>query len=230
MLKFDSYMNSVIRLPLPLDAEQTARLLALQAAFAGVCNVLAPVVAEQRCWNRVTLHHLMYRPLREQFPALGSQMICNAIYMVCKMSRLVYQGSGSPFHVALAGAAVLPTIRFDDQCPVHFDSHTLSMKSGQLSIFTMGGRMRFALPLKPAHMLRFASKRVLEITLLRRPDGVHELSFFFESPAAASAVVRPPVLLAPNPAPVTPVTRARPRPAVAVAPRWPDYLHVEATP
>ena len=210
-------MNSIIRLPLPLAPEQAARLLALQAAFSEVCNALSPVMAQQRCWSRVTLHHLTYHPLRQQFPALGSQMICNAIYMVCKMGRLVYQGAGSPFHVALAGSTLLPTLRFDAQCPVYFDSHTVSMKDGQLSIFTMGGRMRFALPLKPAHMQQFARHRVREIMLSRRADAVYELSFLFEPVVAAAPAVAP-VLAAPA---------RRPGPAAVAAPRWPDYLHVE---
>ena len=210
-------MNSVICIPLPASAEQTERLLALQAAFAQVCNVLAPVAAQQRCWNRVALHHLMYRKLREQFPALGSQMVCNAIYMVCKMSRLIYQSADSPFNLARMGDRLLPSIRFDPLCPVFFDSHTLSMKAGQLSIFTLGGRMRFALPLEPAQMLQFASHRVLEISLYRRADGVHELSFSFEPLATAPAVV---------PAPVALAARVRSA-AVVAAPRWPDYLHVE---
>ena len=210
-------MNSVIRLPLLLAPEQSGRLLALQAAFAEVCNALAPLAAKQRCWNRVALHHLTYRRLREQFPALGSQMICNAIYMVCKMSRLVYQGVDSPFNVARFGDTLLPTIRFDARCPVVFDSHTLSMKAGQLSIFTLGGRMRVALPLKRAQMLQFSSRRVLEITLCCRVDGVHELSFLFEPLITAPAVARS-----------LPAPAVKARPAAVVAPRWPDYLHVEA--
>ena len=222
-------MNSFTRIPLPMTPEQTARLLALQAAFAEVCNVLTPVVAQQRCWNRVALHHLMYRQLRDQFPALGSQMVCNAIFMVCKMCRLVYQGAGSPFHVSRMGEQLLPTLRFNPDCPVHFDSHTLSMKSGTLSIFTMGGRMRFAVRLRSAQMVLFASRRVLEITLYQRPDGVHELSFFFEpsaAPAASEAVD-----LSAGKIPVIPPIRvaspAKRRPAAVAAPRWPDYLHVE---
>lgn len=211
-------MNSFIHLPLSLTPEQNERLMALQVAFSDVCNALSPVMAQQRCWSRVTLHHLMYRTLREQFPALGSQMICNAIYMVCKMGRLVYQGQGSPFHVAQAGSKLLPTIRFDTHCPVFFDSHTLSMKAGQLSIFTMGGRMRFALPLKPAHMKQFASRRVLEISLYRRVDSVYELSFLFEPIVAAAPAVAPALV----------AVARQPGPASVVAPRWPDYLHVEA--
>ena len=55
---------------LPATPEQAAHLQALQAAFAEVCNALAPQVRDTRCWNRVTLHHLAYKQLRERFPLL----------------------------------------------------------------------------------------------------------------------------------------------------------------
>ena len=79
-------MKSVIRVPLNTTPEQYARLQALQTAFAQVCNALAPEVQRSRVWNRVALHHLHYRSLREKFPALGSQMVCNAI-MPCLAHR-----------------------------------------------------------------------------------------------------------------------------------------------
>jgi putative transposase len=49
---------------------------ALQAAYASVHNLLAPIVVETNCWNRYTLHGLAYRRLRAETP-LGSQMCCN---------------------------------------------------------------------------------------------------------------------------------------------------------
>ena len=81
-------MNTSIRVPLNTSPEQFERLLALQSAFAEVCNVLAPEVQRSKVWNRVTLHHLHYRNLRAKFPALGSQMICNAIYAVSRTCLL----------------------------------------------------------------------------------------------------------------------------------------------
>ena len=63
----------------------------LCSAFAEVCNALAPEVQRTRVWNRVALHHMHYRALREKFPALGSQMVCNAIYAVSRTSRMVFQ-------------------------------------------------------------------------------------------------------------------------------------------
>lgn len=64
-------MNSVLRIALNASPEQGARLQALQSGFAQVCNALAPVVQQTRVWNRVALHHLAYRQLREQFPEMG---------------------------------------------------------------------------------------------------------------------------------------------------------------
>jgi len=84
-------MKSQVRIRLNTTPEQSARLIALQTAFAEVCNALVPLVRESRVWNRVALHHMAYRGLRERFPALGSQMVCNAIYSVSRSCRLVFQ-------------------------------------------------------------------------------------------------------------------------------------------
>src|SRR5438046_10206820 len=66
--------------------EQSARLSALQTAYADACNRLVPLVQAARCWNRVALHQLGYRALRQQ-TSLGAQMVCNAIFSVCKAYR-----------------------------------------------------------------------------------------------------------------------------------------------
>lgn len=174
-----SYMNSVLRIPLNTSPEQTGRLEALQTGFARVCNALAPVVRQTRVWNRVALHHLAYRQLREQFPEMGSQMVCNAIYSVSRTSRLVFQHPGSPFNVARLGEKSLPLLRFADSCPVYFDRHTLSLKAGQLSMFTLDGRMKFQLALRPEDEQGFHDRKLREIVLSRRIDGVYELSFLF---------------------------------------------------
>ena len=174
-----SYMNFSLRIVLNANPEQLARLVALQAAFAVVCNALAPTVQQTRVWNRVALHHLTYRSLRERFPDLGSQMVCNAIYSVSRTSRLIFQHPKSPFNSAKLGDRPLPLLRFTDSCPVYFDRHTLSVRNGQLSMFTLDGRMRFALALQPADEANFNEKKLREIALLRAIDGRFELSFLF---------------------------------------------------
>jgi hypothetical protein len=153
-------MKSVIRVPLNTTPEQYARLQALQTAFAQVCNALAPEVQRSRVWNRVALHHLHYRALREKFPALGSQMVCNAIYAVSRTSRLIFQTPASPFSLAKLGNKPLPLMQFADSCPVYFDRHTLSIKANKLSLFRVA--------------------KLKEIVLTRRLDNAYELAFWLE--------------------------------------------------
>ena len=176
-------MNYVLRVPLNATPEQVQRLHALQTGFARVCNALAPLVQQTRVWTRVALHHLSYRQLREQFPEMGSQMVCNAIYSVSRTARLVFQHPQSPFNLARLGDKPLPLLRFADSCPVYFDRHTLSLKAGQLSMFTLDGRMRFQLALAARDEERFHTQKLREIVLSRRSDGVYELAFMLVSEA-----------------------------------------------
>lgn len=183
-------MNSTLRIPLNASPEQVQRLQALQQGFAQVCNALAPLVQQTRVWNRVALHHLAYRQLRERFPEMGSQMVCNAIYSVSRSCRLVFQHPNSPFYLARLGDKPLPLLRFADSCPVYFDRHTLSLKAGQLSMFTLDGRMRFQLALRPEDEANFHARKLREIVLARRVDSVYELSFVLvdpEEPVASDA-------------------------------------------
>lgn len=198
-------MNFMLRIPLNTSPEQLGSLQALQAAFAKVCNALAPTVQQTRVWNRVALHHLMYRSLRARFPELGSQMVCNAIYSVSRTCRVVFQHSQSPFNLSHMGDKPLPLLRFADNCPVYFDRHTLSVKQGQLSMYTLDGRIRFALALKPADEANFNEKKLREIVLSRRLDGVFELSFLFSDGQEGEA----------------------PEPALASGADIPEYVMVE---
>lgn len=220
-------MNTVLSVVLTTTPEQQARLQALQQAFAQVCNALAPVVQQSRCWNRVALHHLAYRQLREQFPAMGSQMVCNAIYSVSRAARLVYQHPSSPFCVGRGGATAdvsLPRLVFMPGAPVYFDRHTLSIKPNQLSMYTLDGRMRFQLTLATEVVALFEQRRLREVLLTQRADGQFVLGFVLaekteggdaDVPEAADAA-RLPVLAE---------TPANERDDVP----WPPYLNVEET-
>jgi hypothetical protein len=179
-------MSFLIRVPLDTQPEHHARLCELRSVFARVCNELAPHVQQSRVWNRVALHHLHYRGLREQFPELGSQMVCNAIYAVSKMSRLIYQHPASPFHMARRPGLPLPLLKFSDTCPVYFDRHTMSIKPGQLSLYTMDGRIRFELALDKDKLALFGTARLREVVLNERPDHRFELSFYLDSPDATA--------------------------------------------
>ena len=184
-------MNVLIRVPLQTHAAQHARLCELRAVFARACNALAPQVQQSRVWNRVALHHLHYRALREQFPELGSQMVCNAIYAVSKMARLVYQHPASPYQLGRRPGQMLPLLKFADSCPVYFDRHTLSLKPGQLSLYTMDGRMHFELALEADKLALFNSAKLREVVLNERADQSFELSFYLDAPEPAPTPASP---------------------------------------
>ena len=180
-------MDNSLRIVLNGTPEQFARLRALQSAFAEVCNAIAPVVQSTRCWNRVALHHLVYRSMRERFPAVGSQMICNAVYSVSRTARLVLQHPKSPWNIGKQPGAPLPLLRFHHSAPVCFDRHTLSLKGNVLSMFTLDGRMRFELRLAPAEEARFHREKLIEVLLIATAGGF-ALVFQFADIDAAGEV------------------------------------------
>ncbi|MBK6470858.1 MAG: hypothetical protein IPF94_08950 [Betaproteobacteria bacterium] len=167
--------------------EQQRRLMELRTLFTQACNALAPQVATTRCWNRVALHHMAYKPLRERFPQLGSQMACNVIYSVSRAARLAYQHPASPHNLTRAGRQPLPVLRFNGPVPVYFDRHTLSVRAGEVSLFTLDGRIRFKVDLSPETEARFRREKLREIVLAQRPDGAWGLTFDFALPAEADA-------------------------------------------
>ena len=167
-----------LSIPLTTTAEQVEKLVALQNAFALVCNALAPVVRDTRCWSRVALHHMMYRSLREQFPQIGSQMVCNAIYSVSRTSRLIFQAEHSPFNIQRYADKNLPLLQFLPTAPVYFDRHTLSIKPGSLSMYTLDGRMRFEVNLSAEELARFKTLKLSEV-VLNLTNEVFTLNFRF---------------------------------------------------
>jgi predicted transposase len=170
-------MPHISKVTLSVNLAQRQRLLALQTEFANACNFVAPIARQNRCWHRVTLHHLSYRALREKFPDLGAQMACNAIYAVCRAYRMLYQLPNTPWANSEPDA-LLPLIRFAQSAPVYFDRHTLTVKPGSLSLFTMEGRLRFQLQLEAQFAQRFAELRLREVVLLNQGDE-YSLQFSF---------------------------------------------------
>lgn len=169
-------MASNLRISIKADGYQRNRLEGLQALFARACNAIAEVVRETHCWNRVALHHLVYRRLRSEFPELGSQMACNVIYSVCRAARSVYQHPESPWRVKGHDLGVLPLIHFRATAPVYFDRHTLSLRGGMLSLFTLDGRMKFSVDLAECEEKLFVQGKLKEVSLVKSSNGF-ELHF-----------------------------------------------------
>lgn len=125
-------MKRTIALKLILSEEQSAALLETQVAFSNACNEIVPFVVENRCWNRVALHHLCYYKVRGSVPTLGSQMICNAIKKVCSAYKVL----------KIKKSQEVPVISFKNSGSVHYDKRTYSIKGEVLSLFTLKGRIK----------------------------------------------------------------------------------------
>jgi hypothetical protein len=178
--------NHRVEQRLNLTAEQKLRLARLQSVFAKACSSLGPIVRETRCWNRVALHHLAYRRLRSDFPELGSQMACNAIYSVSRAARLIYQSPNSPWCLDKLGDRPLPLLAFADSSPVYFDRHTLSLRDGRLSMFTLDGRIKFDIELAEGDLQHFQGSKLREIVLGRNSTD-YFLTFQFGDAEAGAA-------------------------------------------
>ncbi|MEY4593343.1 MAG: hypothetical protein RIR18_2238 [Pseudomonadota bacterium] len=164
-------MEHIILIPLTTSEPQAASLRALQVLFAQACTEIAVTVRDTRCWNRVALHHMVYKSMRERFPSLGSQMVCNAIYSVSRTCRLVLQHPASPFFQGKTAGQLIPVLRFVPSAPVYFDRHTLSLKSGSLSLYTLDGRLRFQVSLTAEQEALFKSEKLNEVSLLEIQGG-----------------------------------------------------------
>ena len=175
-------MKNLMRIQLNTTPEQDQRLLALQVAVAEVCNALVPLVRERRCWNRVALHHIAYHAMRQRFPSLGSQMVCNAIYAVSRACRIILQAPNSPWVLGRGSEQQVPELRFLATSPVFFDRHTLSIKRGRFSMYTLDGRMKFEASLTEEDEARFSDEKLREVALSRGAGG-YELSVTFAGPA-----------------------------------------------
>ncbi len=146
-------------LPSPVQAEQFATLA---EAFARACNATVPFVQEHRCWNRVALHHLAYYSLRERFPELGSQMVCNAIHRVASAYKTLKANGG------IAKEKPVPSLSFT-RAAVHFDHRTYALrKNDTVSLFTLGGRAIVAFVCGKHQRNLLASGKAKEAELILR--------------------------------------------------------------
>jgi IS605 OrfB family transposase len=115
--------------------QQAEAFSVLARLFADACNAMVPFVQAHRCWNRVALHHLVYYQVRATLPALGSQMVCQAIHRVADAYKALLANEGIPKDQPVPAITFTPA-------SVHFDHRTYSLKGEAFSIFTAQGRDR----------------------------------------------------------------------------------------
>lgn len=133
----------------------------LAQSFASACNEIVPVAQQNRCWNRVALHHLVYYTVRSQYQSMGSQMACNAIHKVASAYKALQANK------SIDKGKPVPKITFGAKS-VHFDKRTYSIQGHILSLFTKTGRVKvpFVLGEHQNHLLE--QGRVTEAELVSK--------------------------------------------------------------
>jgi len=150
-------MQKTISIKLAVDQKQAIQLSELRDEFAAACNQIVPLTIEHRCWNRVALHNFAYSKLRT-VSKLGSQMICNAIFSVCKAYKNRRIPKGKKISV----------IQFHKNRSVHFDKRTYSLKGNVLSLYTLQGRIRVEMEMGSFQQTYFAAGIPKEAELIFR--------------------------------------------------------------
>ena len=138
------------------DEAAHAALPARQRAYSNACNVLVPMVVENR-WNRYSLHNLAYRRLRTE-TRLGAQMCANALPTVTAPYKAMRPNG------TIKRNEPVPTITFRGTS-VHFDSRTFAKRGNTLSLSTLTGRV--VVTLKPGkhqlHLLDWGRPKEAEL-------------------------------------------------------------------
>ena len=128
-------MLRTISIKLITTDEQHEKLAQLQKSFNRTCNIIAKLAMQNRCWNRVDLHHLSYYTIRSNEAGhsgrIGSQMVCNAIRKVCDAYKVL----------KISKTEEVPKINFKDNASIHFDKRTYTLKKGGISLYTLSKRI-----------------------------------------------------------------------------------------
>lgn len=146
-------MKRTIAIKLNVSDKEGQELLDLQDLFSNACNFAATLAFEHQETNRTRLHHLSYYTLREKFPALGSQMCCNAIAKTAQSLKALKKPRSILFRKGIS---------------VHFDKRTYSLKNGVLSLFTLSGRVRISLEISSYHVRYLSQGKMKEAELVRK--------------------------------------------------------------
>lgn len=158
-------MKKFFQVSLDVDPLFQEKLRSLQNLFIQACIEVSSAATKSQTWNRVALHHLTYKILREKFPLLGAQMACNAILTVSKISREACDCKNSKLTDTTSEKSRFQKVIFNEKMPVIFDKRTLSLKGSVLSLFTLEGRAKVKIDVNPELEEYLREKKLLELML-----------------------------------------------------------------
>lgn len=129
-------MLSTLTYAVRVDAspDQAQALSDTCAAYLGRCNMVSKTAWEHKTISQKTLHHLVYRRLRDEYH-VGAQMACSSMNRVIGNYRTIKEMHGSPW------ATSQPKYRSSGYDLVWNRDYSI-IKGGRLSINTLNGRIK----------------------------------------------------------------------------------------
>ena len=169
-------------LPLALSPDQHAMYSRLADLYNRVWGSAVSWYDANRTVSAVAAHKALYAGLRDRFPQLPSQFVCNALRDAAGAVRS-WNSNHPRRRWSLRASRKRPTIRFD--------LRTMGLRGNLLTLSSMHGlkRQRFLLPGMPEWFAsRYPERRLQAVTLVLDPnDLMTRLTLTFRIPKAEPA-------------------------------------------
>lgn len=175
----DNTPTRALVVPLALSPDQHAMYSRLADLYNRVWGSAVSWYDANRTVNAVAAHKALYAGLRDRFPQLPSQFVCNALHDAAGAVRS-WNSNHPKRGWSLRASRRKPTVRFD--------LRTMSLRGNLLTLSSMHGqkRQRFLLPSIPAWFdERYPERRLQAVTLVLDPNGLMaRLTLTFRIPKA----------------------------------------------
>ena len=175
----DNTPTRALVLPLALSSDQHAMYSRLADLYNRVWGSAVSWYDANHTVNAVAAHKALYAGLRDRFPQLPSQFVCNALRDAAGAVRS-WNSNHPKRGWSLRASRRKPTVRFD--------LRTMGLRGNLLTLSSMHGlkRQRFLLPSIPAWFdERYPERRLQAVTLVLDPNGLMaRLTLTFRTPKA----------------------------------------------
>ena len=175
----DNTPTRALVLPLALSPDQHAMYSRLADLYNRVWGSAVSWYDANHTVNAVGAHKALYAGLRDRFPQLPSQFVCNALRDAAGAVRS-WNSNHPKRGWSLRASRRKPTVRFD--------LRTMSLRGNLLTLSSMHGqkRQRFLLPSIPAWFdERYPERRLQAVTLVLDSNGLMaRLTLTFRIPKA----------------------------------------------
>jgi IS605 OrfB family transposase len=172
-------MDRTVCLLLTVTPDHCAVLVETTTQFTAVFNAVSAYGWQHQVRNGITLHHRLYRVLKEQYPTLVSDLHIQARAKATEAlkSAFVRRWRGRPV-----------SCPHSEICSPRYNHHTFAIDWADRTVRLSTTAGRLIIPFRlPRHGERYVGAKACTADLVRRPDGTFALHLVVDIPAPAVA-------------------------------------------